>query len=126
MLKPFLQLFIAQKTLDKFFCPLTLAKIGLNLAKKLLCLAGIFFLILIVLEPKLIFLTLPDLLSFTNTLNFLTSPREGLFNLTVLPLYFAIVIFYITFYLGLEYKYVLAKFLYHHLKTKLNLLGHPS
>jgi hypothetical protein len=56
-----------------------------------LCLAGIFFLILIPLAPNLTTLTLPDLLSLTYTPNFLEAlgVLKGLFKLTDLPLYLA-------------------------------------
>src|SRR6056300_1725830 len=60
----------------------------LCLALKLLRLAGLDFLIFILGSPKLTFTTLP--FGFlTYTLNFLTSPRIGLFNFTVRPWYSA-------------------------------------
>ncbi|MAJ05032.1 MAG: hypothetical protein CMH03_10120 [Marinovum sp.] len=74
----------------KDFCPRTFLNTPPIRAMKLFFLAGMFFLIRIVFEPKLTFLILPVLLFLTKTLNFLTSPLIGLLSLTDLPLYFAI------------------------------------
>ena len=51
--------------------------------------AGLFFLIVMLGSPKLTFLTLPVLGSFTNTFDFFTSPRIGFPRGTFRPLYFA-------------------------------------
>jgi hypothetical protein len=80
-LNPFCQDFTAQYTGVVFSCLpdlLALAKIGLNLAMNDLFLAGIFFLMLSFLSPKLTLTTLFVFLFLTKTLNFLTSPRDGL------------------------------------------------